>query len=185
MGIPFLSKPLNIYKDSYISALEEFQKEGLNLKYDKSDLISDFDKFISQINELETNPKTENGRVKESTYWLIDNNEYIGRISIRHCLTPYLEKYDGNIGFEIKPSKRKKGYGKLILELGIKEAQKIGLTKAFIMCKDKNISSIKIIEANNGILLERYNLKIEGKMYTIRKYIIVLKHFSSINVLIN
>lgn len=182
MGIPFLSKPLDIYKESYISSLEEFQKEGLNLKYDKSDLANDFNKFIAEINKLETNPKVENGRVKESTYWLIDNNEYIGRISIRHNLTPYLEKYDGNVGFEIRPSKRKRGYGKLILDLGIKEAEKLNLSKVFIMCKDKNISSIKIIEANKGILLERYNLKIEGKIYIIRKYIIVVKHFDLISI---
>lgn len=184
MGIPFLSKPLDIYKDTYISSLEEFQKEGLNLKYDKSELISNFNKFIFELNQLETNPKIKNGKVKESTYWLIDNNEFIGRISIRHTLTPYLEKYDGNIGFEIKPSKRKKGYGKLILALGLDKAKNLGLDKVFIMCKDKNIASIKIIEENKGILLDKYTLKIENKMYDIRKYLIITKYLNNINIFV-
>lgn len=171
MGIPFLSKPIDIYKDTYLEALDEFQKEGINLSYDKSELNKNFKKFVSKIIELELNPKL---GVKESTYWLIDNNEFIGRISIRHTLTPYLQKYDGNIGFEIRPTKRKLGYGSIILGLGIDKIKSIGLDKIFVMCKDNNIASIKIIEKNGGILLDRYYLKIDGKYNFIRKYIIIV-----------
>lgn len=173
MTIPFLSKPIDIYKESYISALEEFQKEGLNLKYDKSELNKNFYNFIKELNELELNPKTELGKVKESTYWLIDKQEFIGRISIRHSLSKYLEKYDGNIGFEICPSKRKMGYGSILLGLGIEQAKKLGLNKLLIMCKDSNIASIKIIEKNNGILIKKYFVKINTENIYIRKYIIL------------
>lgn len=171
MGIPFLSKPIDIYKDTYLEALDEFQKEGINLSYDKSELNKNFKKFVSKIIELELNPKL---GAKESTYWLIDNNEFIGRISIRHTLTPYLQKYDGNIGFEIRPTKRKLGYGSIILGLGIDKIKSIGIDKIFVMCKDNNIASIKIIEKNGGILLDRYYLKIDGKYNFIRKYIIIV-----------
>lgn len=174
MTIPFLSKPIDIYKESYISALEEFQSEGLNLKYDKSELNKNFYNFIKELNELELNPKIELGKVKESTYWLIDKQEFIGRISIRHSLSEYLEKYDGNIGFEICPSKRKMGYGSILLSLGIEQAKKLELNKILIMCKDSNTASIKIIEKNNGILIEKYFVKINTEKIYIRKYIILL-----------
>lgn len=173
MGIPFLSEPINIYKQTYIKALEEFQKEGRNLRYDKSELIKDFDGFIEGLNQLKSNPKFDYGKVKESTYWLIDNSEFIGRISIRHELSSYLEKYDGHIGFEICPSKRRLGYGSLILNLGIKKAKAIGLKWILVMCEDMNLASIRIIEHNKGILLDRYPLKIEGKYRLVRKYIIL------------
>lgn len=174
MTIPFLSKPIDIYKKSYISALEEFQSEGINLKYDKSELNKNFYKFIEELNELETKPKLELGKVKESIYWLIDKQEFIGKISIRHSLSKYLEKYDGNIGFEICPSKRKMGYGSILLRLGINQAKNLGLNKVLIMCKNSNIASIKIIEKNGSILAEKYFVKIDGEDTYIRKYIILL-----------
>lgn len=175
MGIPFLTKPLDIYKESYILAIKEFHCEGTNLKYDISELNKNFNKFLFNINELILNPKLELGKVKESIYWLIDNEEFIGRISIRHNLSPYLQKYDGNIGFEIRPSKRKMGYGYILLELGIREVRNIGLDNIVIMCKDINKASIKIIEKNNGILIEKYFLKIDGEDIYVRKYTIAIK----------
>lgn len=170
MKVPFLSKPLNIYKDSYMAALEEFQREGLNLIYDKSELCKDFDKFINELINLEKKPDIVKGHVKESIYWLIDGEKFIGRISIRHTLNAYLSKYDGNIGFEIRPSERKNGYGNIILSLGLKEAKNIGLKEVFIMCNNLNLASKKIIEKNNGILVDKYILIIEGKHQYIRKY---------------
>lgn len=178
MGIPFLSKPIDIYKKSYLEALDEFQKEGINLKYDKSELNKDFNKFIDELNMLETNPKLESGRVKEIIFWLIDENEFIGRISIRPQLSPYLQRYDGNVGFEIRPCKRKMGYGYTILKLGLKEVKSLGMDIAFIMCRDDNRASIKIIESTKSVLLERYKLLIEGKTVLVRKYAIMLKNFS-------
>lgn len=171
-GIPFLSKPLDIYKQSYVTALKEFQLEGLHLAYDLSEISKDFQHFLAQLGDLERNPKVNMGKVKESTYWLIDHNEFVGRVSIRHTLNTYLEKYDGNIGFEIRPSKRRIGYGKLILQLGLYEARQIGLNQVLIMCDERNIGSIKVIEANYGLLVDRYILKIEGKDTYVRKYCI-------------
>ncbi len=175
MKIPFLSKPINLYKETYLSALNEFQKEGLNLMYDKSELNKNFDKFVLSLIDLELNPQISKGRVKESIFWLIEDEKFIGRISIRHSLNSYLEKYDGNIGFEIRPSERKKGYGNIILALGLEEAKKLGLKEVIITCNNLNIGSIKIIENNNGKLIDKYVLIIEGKHQYIRKYKIILE----------
>lgn len=46
-----------------------------------------------------------------------------------------------------------KGYGTLLLKLGLEKAKELGLKdKVLIICDDDNIGSYKIIEKNGGIL---------------------------------
>lgn len=91
------------------------------------------------------------GWIPFTTYWLIDQNEFIGIVQIRHKLTPHLRKIGGLIGYTIRPSKRKQGYGKKILALALPKAKKLGLTKILVTCDENNLASKKIIEANDGI----------------------------------
>lgn len=60
----------------------------------------------------------------------------------------------GHIGYDISPCYRNKGYGTQILKLALSEAKKIGLKEVMITCNIDNIASRKIIEKNNGKLLE-------------------------------
>lgn len=85
-------------------------------------------------------------------YWLIDNEQYIGRVSIRHVLNNRLMKEGGHIGYAIRPSKRKMGYGKKIFELALPKAKEIGITKALVTCDESNMGSRKIIESCGGKL---------------------------------
>jgi len=62
----------------------------------------------------------------------------------------YLAKIGGNIGYYIRPSARKKGYGTKILELALIKAKQIGLQKILVTCDESNIASKKIIEKNKG-----------------------------------
>lgn len=97
-----------------------------------------------------------------STYWLMDNDEFIGELRIRPALTEHLRNIGGQIGYTIKPSKRKKGYGKKILELAIPKAKGLGLKKILITCDETNLASKKIIEANGGVF-EKTNKQGKGK----------------------
>ena len=88
---------------------------------------------------------------QKAGYLLLNYSEFIGRVSIQHTLTDHL-KEGGHIGYYIRPSKRKLGYGKKILELSLVEARELGLRKVLVTCDNDNICSQKIIEANGGIL---------------------------------
>jgi len=61
-----------------------------------------------------------------------------------------LLKWGGHIGYEIRPSKRRHGYGTEILRLGLEKAKQVGLHKALVTCDETNIGSKKIIENNGG-----------------------------------
>jgi predicted acetyltransferase len=104
------------------------------------------------------------GRVPHSTFWLASGRRLIGRSSVRHHLTPDLEDEGGHVGYDIRPSERRKGYGKLILRLTLAEAGRLGLTRALLTCDADNVASAKVIEGNGGRLHARAVSERSGKL---------------------
>lgn len=90
-------------------------------------------------------------------FWLIDGDEYIGTLRLSTHISPKMKYREGNIGYQIRPSQRKKGYGYKILRLGLNKARKIGLKKLHINCSKDNIASRAIIEKNGGRLISVKN----------------------------
>lgn len=65
-------------------------------------------------------------RIGSDYYWLVDEerNCFIGEISICRKLTDNLKCYGGHIGYGIRFSQWKKGYGTLMLRLALEKAKK-------------------------------------------------------------
>ena len=148
----FLAEPSVAYRDSFIQSIREFQAEGRQLHYDLKSITSDFGAFVQELHEKKHRSKLKPGIVPGSDFWLIDNNEFIGGLSLRHELNENLLKIGGHIGYEIRPSKRRQGYGTEILRLGLEKAKELGLQKVLVTCDEDNIGSKKIIEHNGGVL---------------------------------
>lgn len=170
-----LIKPSTHYENSFIQAVKEYQIANDDDRRDIFDLnIEDLkNNFLHYIENLLSESEGENlpeGYVPQTTYWLIDNDEFIGRVSIRHTLTEFLLQEGGHIGYDIRPSKRGKGYGKKILELALPKAKELGIDKVLITCNETNIGSKKIIESNGGILENKVHLY-EGKPAKLRYWI--------------
>ena len=147
-----LVEPSIEYKDSYLSALKERVEQG-----EISDTViaepgDDFAGFVQRLKDEAQGLNMKPGRVPQTTYWIIDQDGFVGRISVRHELNEQLLKWGGNIGYIIRPSKRKKGYGTKALELVLPKVRDLGLKKVMLDCLSTNTASKKIIEANGGIL---------------------------------
>ncbi|MFN8371455.1 MAG: GNAT family N-acetyltransferase [Anaerolineae bacterium] len=155
------------YKASYLEALGEAVKEGRYHEIDAREIADDFAVHIENLLRRAVDEPV-SGRVKETIFWLVDEGVYIGRLSIRHTLNRRLEMLGGHIGYEIRPSKRRQGYGTRILALGLPEAWKLGLKRALVTCDSTNIGSRKIIEANGGKLIDE-NLLV-GREVPVRRY---------------
>ncbi len=144
------------YEKSYREALAETQGEertvGTHLDFNGTE---SFEKFILRLCGYKDGQNLPDGFVRESVFWLVDQGEFIGRVSIRHELTEHLRKIGGHIGYKIRPSKRRRGYGTLILSLALKKARTLGLKQALITCDETNIASRKIIEHNGGVLEDK------------------------------
>lgn len=145
-----LIKPTKKYEQSWHEAVTEFQKEGQKGFWNWEKEPTDLDDYIKMTRDNEKGKNLPEGWVPSSSYWLIDNDQFIGHTNIRHRLNDHLKKIGGHIGYYIRPSCRKKGYGTKILELALIKAQQLGLKKVLITCDESNIASQKVIEKNKG-----------------------------------
>jgi len=146
----FLIEPTAQYKDQIIAAVQEFQSEGRLLDYDVQRLHRNFASYLQNMHNQKNRQYIDPGRVPTTDFWLIDGEEVIGRLSLRHELNDFLLKVAGHIGYMIRPSRRCQGYGKEILRLGLEQARTIGLTRVLVTCDENNIGSKKVIESNGG-----------------------------------
>jgi predicted acetyltransferase len=158
------------YRESWLSALREFHAENRNLHFDYEFIQRDFGAFVSDLLARRDQPQP--GRVPESVFWLVEHDTYIGRLALRHALNNSLRQIGGHIGYEIRPTQRRRGYGTLILKLGLREAAAIGLERTLVTCDDDNIGSAKIIEANGGVLND--TVVVEGHRAPVRRYWIAI-----------
>ena len=103
-----------------------------------------------------------------SLFWLVQDRQILGTSRLRHTLTPELEQLGGNIGYDIRPSARRRGFGTSLLHLTLERARAIGLARVRITCDADNIGSIRVIEKNGGVLdAEVFSLE-RGKL--LRQY---------------
>lgn len=147
-----LIKPSIEYKKSFLEALEEFHAEGNELSYDIDRIDYDFDGFLADIDARARGVGVPGQTVPDSLFWLVDGNEFIGRVAIRHALNENLQEYGGHIGYYIRPTKRKMGYGTAALPLALAEAKKLGISRVLVTCDDDNVASQKVIQRAGGVL---------------------------------
>ena len=166
-----LIKPSEKYKKSFLKSLKK-RADMEEISVEKYDLVkSDFKKYVLEMKFRAQGKSLNKGYVPESVYWLVDGEEFFGRVSVRHKLSKHLKNIGGHIGYDINPYFRKRGYGKEILRLGLKKAKLLGLKKVLITCNETNIGSRKIIESNGGVFENRYmddNLKTPKLRYWIK-----------------
>ena len=124
--------PSRKYKNSFIEAVKEFQANAETDDRGKRyrelsihELEKDFEIYIQRERSHSLGQNLPAGYVPETTYWLVDGNEFVGRVSIRHRLTEHLREIGGHIGYDIRPNKRRQGYGNKILELALPKAREL------------------------------------------------------------
>ena len=120
---------------------------------------------------------TENTKYKESvtpgfvtahTFFALDNDKIVGVINGRHELNDYLLNFGGHIGYSVRKSERRKGYGKKMLIYTSEFLFSLGLDKVLITCDKNNTASRRTIESCGGIL---ENELIEETRTTLRYWI--------------
>jgi predicted acetyltransferase len=153
-----LIRPSVAYRDSFIEAVKEFQADHsfpLQARdYDAlsiAELESDFETYVEKKKSESRGENLPQGYVPATTFWLVDNGEFIGVVNIRHTLSESLEKWFGHIGYNIRPSKRKMKYGTHALAFALPKARELGVNRILITCDETNVASRKIIEKNGGV----------------------------------
>lgn len=181
-GAPRLVAPAVGYRASFLEALAEYHAEGRHLEL-PADLLADPGGFARYVAALgagvvkpgepdfflaalrgEAPPKAfPDGHVPQSVWWWAAEDEYLGRLAIRHRLTPHLLAEGGNIGFEVRPSARGQGHATAMLRAALPLAATFGIDPAHVDCDAGNVASRRVIEKNGGRLEREEN----GSLYYI------------------
>lgn len=156
MSAAKLEKPSVDHKSSYLKALKEFQEEGRYIFLNYHDVAENFESFIEKVNGGKKNLHKPYADwvepVPETVLWLTKDDEFIGTLNIRHRLNWHLEKWGGHVNFIIRPSMRRKGYGKKILQKGIPYISYLGIDRALITIDPDDIAANKIVKFCGGVL---------------------------------
>ncbi|HTW11776.1 MAG TPA: GNAT family N-acetyltransferase [Solirubrobacteraceae bacterium] len=78
--------------------------------------------------------------------------QIVGRVMIRHALTPALAEVGGHIGYGVRPGYRRRGHASEMLGSALIVARALGVAEVLVTCDDQNIASIKVIERHGGQL---------------------------------
>lgn len=161
-----LIKPDNTLKSEFFEVIEDYKKNQewfYYYKYDRA--LEDYEGYLADLDNFSKGIGLGEDQVPTSVYWLVDDQgtEIRGIIRIRHEAIPV----HGNIGYDVPPKMRFKGYGRELLRLGIIKAHELGVDEVRISCSTLNEGSKKVIESNGGELtgtkvdnFERFNLYI-------------------------
>jgi predicted acetyltransferase len=166
-----LVEPSKRYLAAYVAALERGYtpsthdpKRGFE---DLREIRSDERKFLKLLTDpfakVGTSMKMADGslvaRLPGFVRWMWDG-EFAGSISLRWqpgtaelpptCL--------GHIGYSVVAWKRRRGYATTALRLMLPEARRQGLSSVDVVTEAGNIASQRVIEANGGTLVERFEM---------------------------
>ncbi len=76
----------------------------------------------------------------------------VGIIDLRQFKNhPVLSVWGGHVGYSVRPSEQRKGYGAEMPRLMLLIAQEKGLTRVIVTCHDGNTASEKIIRKNGNV----------------------------------
>jgi predicted acetyltransferase len=148
-----LQAPSANLQDSYRGLIAELDAGGeRRVPFVLDYPFEDFEALLARFRDEAQGIGLPNGFVPHSTFWLVRNGrEIVGVSNLRHRLNAHLLKEGGHIGYGIRPSARRKGYGKEILRQTLAKAREHGIGRALVTCGKENIGSARIILANGGV----------------------------------
>lgn len=165
----FLAKPAQKYEKSFKKYVLAYKDTADSYYYDKyKKALENFDEYVKDLEDNSKGINIPENWVPTSAFWLIDDNEVVGVVRVRHREAGTA----GHIGYDISPDFRNKGYGTKILELSLNEVSKLGINDIIVTCNTENSASRKIIEKNGGKLLG--TIFDEEENENLFKYIIII-----------
>lgn len=125
---------------------------------------SSAESWLEQVWKMERKETCPEGFVPDNVYLAIReaDDRMVGIIDLRQFENhPVLSVWGGHIGYSVRPSEQRRGYGSEMLRLMLPIAREKGLKRVMISCNDGNIASEKIIRKNGGVYEK--SVQVEGQ----------------------
>jgi predicted acetyltransferase len=156
--VPELIEPTVRLQAAWREAREEwgpgFHEDGFGLRpSDDVDTSAGFAAWVMRLVE-QADPALPlgSGTVRCTNRWIVEGDQVLGGIALRHELNEFLLHAGGHIGYGIRPSARRRGVATWALGRMLDEARSLGLNRVLLVCADDNIASARTIEHHGGAL---------------------------------
>jgi RimJ/RimL family protein N-acetyltransferase len=173
---PHFEPPDARFRESWLQALHESHAEGrhADLEAEALEDPEEFARYCEAVRAAAERPgepdfyfarlygtplpgEWVDGYVPQTVLWWVAGEDFIGRLSLRHRLSPHLLYHGGNIGFEVRPSRRREGHATAMLAGALPLAAELGIDPARVDCEAANQASRRVIERNGGVLDEEHD----------------------------
>ena len=133
-----------------VQAQAELEPDGFDFLL--KDGAESWREYLERIDDERRGVDLPPGRVPATMFFAVVAGDVVGRVHIRHALTPSLLRVGGHIGYGVRPAFRRNGYATQMLRLGLEELDALGVARVLVTCDDSNVASIRTIERNRGVL---------------------------------
>jgi predicted acetyltransferase len=144
-----LVEPAPRYKAAILAAATEMHEVG-EWDITPEAFAMRFNDMLSELAAAKHPATAPPGILPYEDFWLLEGDIWIGLLTLRLELNEQFLHSGGHIGYVIRPSKRRCGYGTTLLRLGLEKARERGLSRVLLTCDETNTGSRKIIETNGG-----------------------------------
>jgi predicted acetyltransferase len=162
--VPELISPSVHVHASWLAAVAEPGYEPRWADDVDMDRIAEPDVFAAYVAEQRAQAREDNPRaagwVPATHLWWVDGSQFIGRLSIRHRLTQWLLDYSGHIGYDVRPSARRRGHATAMLRAALPWCRSLGIDPVLVTCDSDNVASRKVIENNGGVFEDQRDVKL-------------------------
>lgn len=160
-----LMLPSAAVQGSFLEAMAEFAAEGRGRPEDDSMLGNEirlwsgrwettegFASYTGRFREQSAGIGLPSAWIPSTTWWWVEADQYLGRITLRHRLNERLLRNGGHIGYDVRPGARRRGHATAMLAAVLPHAAAMGIDRALLTCDRDNVASRGVIEANGGVL---------------------------------
>ena len=168
--------PTRAYEEKAKEFIAEFYECGSEIagsgSLDRYLKESTYDEWLVKLFSYIDIANVPEGKIPGLTYFFVreDDDRIIGMINIRLALNDFLRNEAGHIGYCIRPTERRKGYGTELLRAGIAVCRRVDMKKIIVTCDKINLGSAGVIRNCGGVLeAELYSEAFGGQIqrYTI------------------
>jgi predicted acetyltransferase len=108
---------------------------------------------LRRLDEMSRGVDVPPGFVPSTMLYGFVEGEIVGRVSVRHTLSPRLEQRGGHLGYAVAPAHRRHGFATEMVRQALPVCRRLGLGTILATCADDNRSSWRVLERLGAQLL--------------------------------
>lgn len=167
------------YRESFLAALAEIDNSNhraswLYGPFNPVEVSKNFSAYVEELCARLRNPPGD--FPPGDLYWAVRDGSVVGRVALRHYLTPAQALNGGHIGYITRPSARRQGVASEMLKLLLATPKAREIGKLLLTCDVDNEASIKTIVSHGGVFDGVREFTEEGVLKRKRHYWIDLSN---------